>query len=71
MLRCLQLEAHGYQLNVTELVGWEHSMKNELIVARRTGQPARHRGARLGELLRMLELEEELRERFFLPGGLG
>ncbi len=71
VLRCLQLEAHGYQLNVTELVGWEHSMKNELIVARRTGQPARHRGARLGELLRMLELEEELRERFFLPGGLG
>ena len=33
VLRCLQLEAHGYQLNVTELVGWEHSMKNELIVA--------------------------------------
>jgi len=68
VLRCLQLEAHGYQLSVTELVGWEHSMKNELIVARRTGHPARHRGARLGELLRLLGLEEELRERFFLPG---
>ena len=27
-LRCLQLEAHGYQVTVTELVGWEHSMKN-------------------------------------------
>jgi hypothetical protein len=25
------LEAHGYQVTVTELVGWEHSMKNELI----------------------------------------
>ncbi len=36
-LRCLQLEAHGYQLTVTELVGWEHSMKNELIIARHTG----------------------------------
>jgi sulfate transport system permease protein len=39
VLRCLQLEAHGYQLNVTELVGWEHSLKNELIIARHTGQP--------------------------------
>jgi hypothetical protein len=28
------LEAHGYQVTVTELVGWEHSMKNELIIAR-------------------------------------
>jgi hypothetical protein len=70
VLRCLQLEAHGYQLNVTELVGWEHSMKNELIVARRTGQPQRHRAARLRELLGMLGLEEELRERFFLPEGM-
>jgi len=67
VLRCLQLEAHGYQLSVTELVGWEHSMKNELIVARRTNQPARHRAARLKELLEMLGLEEELRMRFFLP----
>ncbi|GAB1393218.1 SAM-dependent methyltransferase [Rhodocyclaceae bacterium] len=67
VLRCLQLEAHGYQLNVTELVGWEHSMKNELIVARRTNQPARHRAARLHELLGMLGLEAELRERFFVP----
>jgi hypothetical protein len=67
VLRCLQLEAHGYQINVTELVGWEHSMKNELIVARRTGQPQRHRAARLAEILALLGLEEELRERFFLP----
>ncbi|NBW54825.1 MAG: SAM-dependent methyltransferase, partial [Betaproteobacteria bacterium] len=28
VLRCLYLEAHGYQVTVTELVGWEHSMKN-------------------------------------------
>ena len=33
VLRCLQLEAHGYEVTVTELVGWEHSMKNELILA--------------------------------------
>ena len=33
VLRCLQLEASGYNVTVTELVGWEHSMKNELILA--------------------------------------
>lgn len=27
VLRGLQLEAHGYQVTATELVGWEHSMK--------------------------------------------
>ncbi|MFN3884907.1 MAG: class I SAM-dependent methyltransferase [Rhodocyclaceae bacterium] len=67
VLRCLQLEAHGYQVSVTELVGWEHSLKNELIVARRTGQPARHRGVRLREILAFLGLEAELSKRFFLP----
>jgi hypothetical protein len=33
VLRCLLLESHGYDVTVTELVGWEHSMKNELIIA--------------------------------------
>ena len=28
-----RLESHGYQVTVTELVGWEHCMKNELIIA--------------------------------------
>ena len=41
VLRCLQLEAHGYSVTVTELVGWEHSLKNELILARSMG-PDRH-----------------------------
>ena len=39
VLRCLYLEANGYQVTVTELVGWEHSMKNELIIASRPDQP--------------------------------
>ena len=65
VLRCLQLEAHGYEVTVTELVGWEHSMKNELIVARRQPDRPRQRAAeRLAALLRMLGLEE-LSERFF------
>jgi hypothetical protein len=29
------LEAHGYSVTVTELTGWEHSMKNELILGRK------------------------------------
>ena len=33
VLRCLFLESKGYEVTVTELVGWEHSMKNELIIA--------------------------------------
>jgi hypothetical protein len=68
VLRCLQLEAHGYQVSVTELVGWEHSMKNELIIARRSGQAARHRAERLHELLNRFGLEE-MRQRFFTPAG--
>ena len=64
VLRCLQLEAHGYQVSVTELVGWEHSMKNELIIARRQNPPARRAAERLAELLTTLGLEE-LETRFF------
>jgi hypothetical protein len=57
-LRCLQLEAHGYQVTVTELVGWEHSMKNELIIARHTGQPRRNAQERLDTILHELNLDE-------------
>lgn len=51
VLRCLYLEACGYQVTVTELVGWEHSMKNELIIARRTNKPNRAAAQRLVALL--------------------
>jgi hypothetical protein len=64
VLRCLQLEAHGYQVNVTELVGWEHSMKNELIIASYKGLPRRRPSERLQEVLQTLGLEE-LESRFF------
>ena len=66
-LRCLQLEAHGYQVTVTELVGWEHSMKNELIVARKTGQIRANAETRLEEILHELNLDE-LRDRFIIDG---
>jgi len=64
VLRCLQLEAHGYQVTVTELVGWEHSMKNELIVASYQNLPRRRPSERLQAVLQSLGLEE-LGERFF------
>jgi hypothetical protein len=35
VIRALALEAAGYQVTVTELAGWEHSLKNELILARK------------------------------------
>ena len=63
VLRCLLLESHGYQLTVTELVGWEHSMKNELIIARATGHPRGNAQQRLAQILAELNLEE-LRGRF-------
>ena len=66
-LRCLMLEAHGYQVTVTELVGWEHSMKNELIVARFVGQKRKNATTRLEEILHELNLDE-LRGRFLLAG---
>ena len=64
VLRCLQLEAHGYQVNVTELVGWEHAMKNELIIASFKDLPRARPARRLNELLEKLGLTE-LNERFF------
>ncbi|QJE01309.1 SAM-dependent methyltransferase [Massilia forsythiae] len=58
VLRCLRLEAHGYQVTVTELVGWEHSMKNELIVATYKDLPRRRPAERLREVLAELGLDE-------------
>lgn len=66
VLRCLQLEAHGYQVTVTELVGWEHSMKNELIVATYKNLPRRRPAERLHEVLREVGLEE-MQQRFYTP----
>jgi hypothetical protein len=66
VLRCLYLEANGYQVTVTELVGWEHSMKNELIVARHTGQRKASAAARLRELLAEFGLESLMETRFRL-----
>ncbi|MDR7049851.1 hypothetical protein J2X54_002306 [Duganella sp. 3397] len=64
VLRCLQLEAHGYQVTVTELVGWEHSMKNELIIATYKNLPRQRPAERLKEVLDTVGLQE-MDKRFF------
>ena len=67
VLRCLQMEASGYNVTVTELVGWEHSMKNELILASQPAVPnlAKTNAAqvRLQQVLDELGLAE-LKQRF-------
>ncbi len=64
VLRCLYLEACGYQVTVTELVGWEHSMKNELIMARYTGHKKAAAAQRLRALLDEFGLTDLLHTRF-------
>lgn len=61
VLRCLQLEANGYQVTVTELVGWEHSIKNELIMAKKIGgfkKSARQRQLAILEQCNLLALKD-------------
>jgi len=67
VLRCLLLESHGYDVTVTELVGWEHSLKNELIIASKSakygGRPRQSARERAEVILREFQLDE-LRPRF-------
>lgn len=62
-LRCLLLESHGYQLTVTEFVGFEHSMKNELIIGKLTEQKRGNALERSESILSELNLLE-LKTRF-------
>jgi hypothetical protein len=56
VLRCMQLEANGYQVTVTELVGWEHSMKNELIIAELKNKPAKKMAEKIQSVLNEIGL---------------
>jgi hypothetical protein len=51
VIRALALEASGYQVTVTELTGFEHSLKNELILGRRVHRESRPAKERLDRLL--------------------
>jgi hypothetical protein len=51
VIRTLVLQSFGYQVTVTELVGWEHSLKNELILARKVHREHRPSLLQLEKLL--------------------
>jgi hypothetical protein len=57
VVRGLALEAHGYKVTVTELVGWEHSAKNELIIAKRVHRYDKTARATLRALLERFSIE--------------
>jgi len=57
-------------VTVTELLGWEHSMKNELILAKYTGQNKRRAAARLTALLEEFRLTSSLTQRYPLSVGI-
>ena len=63
VLRCLRLEAYGYQVTVTEFTGLEHSLKNELILAKRIENKRSRQIERLAQLLKEFNIEE-LHQRF-------
>jgi hypothetical protein len=60
VIRALVLEAHGYKVTVTELVGWEHSAKNELILGRRVQRYNQKARATLRALLARFRVEPAL-----------
>ncbi len=60
VIRALALESMGYQVTVTELTGWEHSLKNELILGRRVHKENRQAKARLQELLQAAAIDTQL-----------
>ncbi len=60
VIRGLVLEAHGYKVTVTELVGWEHSAKNELILGRRVNRYGAEARVQLRALLERYGIEPAL-----------
>ena len=68
VVRALALEAHGYQVTVTELSGWEHSLKNELILARKVHRESREAKERLEALLGALQVRPRLVRLLDAPG---
>jgi hypothetical protein len=60
VIRALALQAHGYQVTVTELAGWEHSLKNELIRGRRVGRFDRRAEDELRAVLDRFRIEPAL-----------
>jgi hypothetical protein len=60
VVRALTLEAQGYRVTVTELAGWEHSLKNELILGKRVQRHDRKAQERLDALLQRFAIAPAL-----------
>jgi hypothetical protein len=60
VIRALTLEARTYSVTVTELTGWEHSLKNELILGRRVQRDVRDARAKLAALLEQTGVKPKL-----------
>ena len=60
VIRGLVLEAQGYKVRVTELIGLEHSLKNELILAERHQQGNAQAKAELQRLVDQLGVRPAL-----------
>jgi Methyltransferase domain len=63
VIRGLCLESHGYKVTITELVGWEHSLKNELILGRRVRRHDERAEATLDQLLERWQVRPTLIEK--------
>jgi hypothetical protein len=70
VVRALALEASGYAVTVTELSGWEHSLKNELILGKKVRAADARARARLLELCAAAGVRPKLVRALF-PGGAG
>ncbi len=60
VVRALALEAHGYRVTVTELAGWEHSLKNELLLGKKVRARGEEAQARIDSLVAALGVRPKL-----------
>lgn len=60
VIRILFLESYGYSVTTTELIGFEHSMKNELIIAKYTGNKNTKSITHLNEIVKSFNLSPYL-----------
>jgi len=69
VIRALVLESCGYQVTVTELTGWEHSLKNELILGRKLHRESRPARMKLEALLKEANVAPKLTRMLGLAPG--
>jgi hypothetical protein len=65
VVRALALEASGYAVTVTELAGWEHSLKNELILGKKVRARDAEARARLEALCQAAGVRPKLLRTLF------